>query len=89
MMDEALAGRDVSGLVVARVGRVAATGNAVLPWAVVDGAGVPVGPVSEFLKDLLACGASPASCRSYGYALLRWFRFLAAVRVSPVHARTR
>jgi integrase len=48
---------------------------------VVDGAGVPVGPVSEFLRDLLACGSSPASCRSYGYDLLRWFRFLAAVDV--------
>jgi len=33
------------------------------------------------LRDLLACGSSPASCRSYGYDLLRWFRFLAAVDV--------
>ena len=73
--------RDVSGLVVARVGRVASTADPVLPWAVLDGAGRPVEPVVEFLRDLLACGSSPASCRSYGFDLLRWFRFLAAVDV--------
>lgn len=77
--DSAAVRRDVSGLVVARVGRVVATGDPVLPWAVLDGAGAPVVPVAEFLRDLLACGSSPASCRSYGFDLLRWFRFLAAV----------
>jgi integrase/recombinase XerC len=73
--------RDVAGLVVARVGRVVCTGDPGLPWAVLDGAGTPVEPVVEFLRDLLACGSSPASCRSYGFDLLRWFRFLAAVDV--------
>lgn len=73
--------RDVFGLVVARVGRVVSTGDPVLPWVVLDGAGMPVGAVAEFLSDLLACGSSPASCRSYGFDLLRWFRFLAAVDV--------
>lgn len=69
------------GARVPRVGSVRATGDQLLPWVVVDSAGVPVGPVSAFLRDLLACGSSPASCRSYGYDLLRWFRFLAAVEV--------
>ena len=32
-------------------------------------------------RELLACGNSPASCRSYGYGLLRWFRFLTSVGV--------
>jgi len=73
--------RDLSGLVVARAGRVVSTGDPALPWAVLDGAGAPVGAVAEFLRDLLACGASPASCRSYAFDLLRWFRFLAAVEV--------
>lgn len=73
--------RAVASLVVARVGRVVASDDPVLPWVVRDGAGEPIGPVSEFLRDLLACGNSPASCRSYGYDLLRWFRFLAAVEV--------
>lgn len=73
---------ELSELVVARVGCVRPTGDTVLPWVVLDGAGRPVEPVSEFLRDLLACGNSPASCRSYAYDLLRWFRFLAAVGVS-------
>jgi integrase/recombinase XerC len=73
--------RDIAALAVPRIGGVLATGDSVLPWVVVDGAGLPVGPVVEFLRDLLACGSSPASCRSYGYDLLRWFRFLAAVDV--------
>jgi hypothetical protein len=66
----ALTRRDVSGLVVARVGRVVSTGDLVLPWVVLDGAGTPVEPVAEFLRDLLACGSSPASCRSYGFDLM-------------------
>lgn len=73
--------RQLSGLVVARVGRVESTDDRSLPWVVRDGAGVPIEPVSEFLRDLLACGNSAASCRSYGFDLLRWFRFLAAVGV--------
>jgi integrase len=77
----------VAGLVVARVGSVVATSDPTLPWVVRDGAGAPVQPVSEFLRDLLASGSSPASCRSYGYDLLRWFRFLAAIDVSWNRAR--
>lgn len=73
--------RDVFGLVVIRVGSMAPTSDPALPWVVCDGAGTPVEPVSEFLRELLACGNSPASCRSYGYDLLRWLRFLAAVDV--------
>ena len=49
---------------------------------VLDGAGLPIEPVVEFLRELLACGGSAASCRSYGFDLLRWFRFLAAVDVA-------
>jgi len=74
--------RDVAGLVVARIGSVRATADRTLPWAVVDGAGAAVGPVSEFLRDVLARGCGAASCRSYGFDLLRWFRFLAAVDVA-------
>jgi integrase/recombinase XerC len=74
-----LSRRDVAGLVVTRVGRVASTADPVMPWVVLDGAGTPVEPVVQFLRDLLACGSSPSSCRSYGFDLLRWF--LAAVDV--------
>jgi hypothetical protein len=52
-----------------------------LPWVVLDSTGTAIEPISEFLRELLACGNNPASCRSYGYDLLRWFRFLAAVGV--------
>ncbi|WP_165969419.1 site-specific integrase [Actinomadura sp. KC06] len=52
-----------------------------VPWVVVDGSGEPIEAVSDFLKDLLANGNSSASCRSYAYDLLRWFRFLAAIDV--------
>jgi len=85
--DAAIPELDVSGLVVARVGSVEATTAAALPWVVLDGAGRPVAPVSEFLRELLTCGNTPASCRSYAYDLLRWFRFLAAADVGWSRAR--
>jgi len=53
-----------------------------LPWRV---ASLPVPGdgeiVDEFLKDLTASDCSPATLRSYGHDLLRWWRFLAAVGV--------
>ncbi|SCF65391.1 site-specific integrase [Streptomyces sp. Ncost-T10-10d] len=74
-------GNSPAGLVVARVGRVVETRDASLPWQVLDGTGLPIAPVSEFLRELVARGNTAASCRSYAYDLLRWFRFLAAVEV--------
>ena len=38
--------------------------------------GVIVAPVTEFFRDLLAAGRAELTVRSYGMALLRWFRFL-------------
>jgi hypothetical protein len=46
---------------------------ATLPWVVLDVAGREITPTSEFLRELLACGNTPASCRSYAFDLLRWF----------------
>ncbi len=57
-----------------RPGSVRATGDLALPWVVADETGEPIGAVSSFLRDSLACGNSAASCRSYGHDLLRWFR---------------
>lgn len=74
-------------LVVARIGRVESTTATTLPWAVLDGAGRPIAPASEFLRELLACGNTPASCRSYAFDLLRWFRFLAAVDIEWSRAK--
>lgn len=51
------------------------------PFQLVDGDGAVVVPVGEYLRDLQAAGRSPATARSYGMDLLRWFRFLWAVEV--------
>jgi site-specific recombinase XerD len=74
-------GRDLATLVVARVGRLEATGSPWEPYRVIDPFGEVVGPVGEFLKELQASGRSEATQRSYGHDLLRWFRFLWAVQV--------
>jgi len=57
-----------------------------------DASGMPVAEVSEFFRTMLASGSSVSSLRSYALALLRWWRFLAAVdvpweRASRVEAR--
>lgn len=85
--DAAIPEREVSSLVVARVGSVEATTATTLPWVVLDGAGRPITPASEFLRELLACGNTTASCRSYAFDLLRWFRFLAAVDIDWSRAK--
>ncbi len=64
-------GRSVTGLVVARTCAVRSTSNPDLPWAAFVGAGVAIEPVSEFLRELLACGNGASSCRSCPYDLLR------------------
>jgi integrase len=68
-------------LVVAQVGVLAATGDPWEPFRLLDPGGGPVGPVSAFLRDLQAAGRPATTQRSYGMALLRWFRFLWAVEV--------
>ena len=73
--------RDVTGLVVPRVGSVASIESA--PGTVLlDAAGEAVEEVSDFFATMLASGASFSSLRSYGMALLRWWRFLSAVDVT-------
>jgi integrase len=72
--------RDVTGLVVPMVGSVASI-EAAPGTVLLDATGEPVPQVSEFFATMLACGASFSSLRSYGLALLRWWRFLAAVGV--------
>ena len=69
--------RDVTCLVVPTVGTVAHI-EAAPGTVLLDAAGEPVEEVSEFFATMLACGASFSSLRSYGMALLRWWRFLAA-----------
>jgi site-specific recombinase XerD len=74
-------GRELSGLVVPRIGRLVATGEEWEPYRLLDSDGTAVEPVSVFLRELLAAGRSVATLRSYGMDLLRWWRFLRAVDV--------
>jgi hypothetical protein len=57
-----------------RVGAVVKGPSLSLPYVVTDAAGREVEPVSGYLRDLQLSDASPLTCRSYGYDLLRWFR---------------
>jgi integrase len=84
--------RDLSTLVVARVGKVVEYPDSTQPWRLFDQFGQPVEPVDLFLRDMLSCDRSVASLRSYGFSLLHWFRFLWAVdvpwdRAQRAHAR--
>jgi len=38
--------------------------------------GVPVEPIRRFLRDFVVQGNRSGSVRSYGYGLLRWWRWL-------------
>lgn len=58
------------------VGAVITGRPAQLPFFVVDGDGGEVGPVSACLRDLMLGDASPLTCRSYAFGLLRWHRLL-------------
>src|SRR5206468_10555606 len=73
--------RDVATLVVPRIGCVAATGDPLEPYRLLDADGGVVAPVASFLRELLAASRAPLTLRSYAMDLLRWWRFLAAVDV--------
>ena len=47
-----------------------------LPFVVTDAGGQEVESVSEYLRDLVLGDASPLTCRSYAFDLLRWHRLL-------------
>jgi site-specific recombinase XerD len=78
--DRAIGRRDVNALVVASLGGVLHD-PATSEVAVLDAAGRAVPEIGDFLASMMACGASPRSARSYALALLRWWRFLAAIEV--------
>jgi integrase len=74
--------RDLARLAVPLVGRLVAVDDVWEPFRLVDGSGAVVVPVREYLSDLQAAGRSPATARSYGLDLLRWFRFLWAIDIA-------
>lgn len=72
--------RDLTGLVLPSIGAIVQVEG--LPGtALLDATGAPVAEVGDFFSSMLASGASVSSLRSYGLALLRWWRFLAAIDV--------
>jgi site-specific recombinase XerD len=82
MIDDLEPARGLAGLIVPLVGSVEGTGDAWLPFRLVDSAGEPVEAVSVFFRDLHAAGRAESTLRSYGMDLLRWFRFLWAIDVA-------
>jgi hypothetical protein len=66
--------RELTGLVVPLAGSLEATGDLFLPYRLVGGDGVAVGPVTVFFAELTASGRPATTQRSYGMDLLRWFR---------------
>lgn len=62
--------RDIGALVVPRVGRVGETGDPLAPSRLLDGGGMEVPAVAEFLHHTLAADASLASLRSCTFELL-------------------
>lgn len=92
MVEAADVPRDLSSLVVSCCGSLESTADPFEPYRLVDAAGGVVGSVAGYLRDLQAAGGSPATQRSYGMDLLRWFRFLWAIdvgwdRATQVEAR--
>ncbi len=73
--------QDRAMTVVAQVGQLAATGQQWEPYRLLDPNDDVVDAVSAWFRELQAAGRSPATIRSYGMDLLRWFRFLWAVEV--------
>jgi integrase len=80
---------DLAELVVARVGALVATGRGLAPYRLLDPSGAEVCAVGSYLGELAACGRSGATQRSYGVALLRWFRFCWAAGVDWERASQR
>jgi integrase len=81
MITDGEALRDLSRLVVAQSGSLELTGDLFQPYRLIDAEGAEVVPVAAYFRELAACGRPAATHRSYGMDLLRWWRFLRAVRV--------
>ena len=68
-------------MVVPQHGSLEVTGDLFVPYRLVDGDGAVIVPAAAFFAELAACGRPATTQRSYGMDLLRWFRFVWALRV--------
>lgn len=82
MVNEENMPRVLSELMVPPSGALTATGNPFEPYRLVDGVGSTIEPAAAFFSELVACGRPATTLRSYGMDLLRWFRFLEALRMA-------
>jgi hypothetical protein len=73
--------RDLAALVVPQAGWLERAEDPWEPYRLRDRAGILVGPVAAFLRDLQASGRPETTLRAYAIALLRWYRFLWAAGV--------
>ena len=73
--------RNLITLAVPQHGALRASGDPFEPFQLLDATGRVIGPAAAFLRELQACGRPATTQRSYGLALLRWFRFLRAIEV--------
>ena len=62
-------------------GSLEATGDLFEQYQLVDADGVVVAPAGAYFRELAAGGRAAATQRSYGMALLRWWRFIRAVEI--------
>jgi integrase len=81
MMAAGEAPRELSRLVVPQSGSLEATGDPFQPFRLIDADGVVVAAAGAYFRELAGCGRAAATQRSYGMALLRWWRFLLAVEI--------
>ena len=73
--------QDLIMLEVPQSGALVTTGEPFEPFRLTDAAGAIIAPAAAYFAELLACGRSATTLRSYGMDLLRWFRFLSALEV--------
>lgn len=71
--------RDLAALVVPLLGSLHRVEDPWQPCRLCDPAGVVIGPVASYLRDLQAAGRAETTLWAYATALLRWFRFLWAI----------
>lgn len=81
MVNDEWAPRELSGLVVPQCGSLQPTSDPFAPFRLLTGPVSRWPRASVFFAELSACGRPATTHRSYGMALLRWFRFLWAVGV--------
>jgi site-specific recombinase XerD len=82
MPNEPEPSNDLASQLVPQLGRLVDTKDRAQPWVLVGADGKSVEAVASYFKELQAAGRSPATLRSYGMDLLRWFRFLWAAEVA-------